>query len=96
MSQVHIRSETDVPQGWRYVVDVDHEDGTRTTHRLRLAWVDHNHWAGDRVIPPNLVAKALITSLLGAGLDGPLPERFDAAAARRWVEGIDESIREML
>ena len=49
-----------------------------------------------RGIPPNLVAKALVACLLGAGLEEPLPERFDAAAARRWVEDIDESIRALL
>jgi len=96
MPQVHIRSETDIPQGWRYVVEIDHDDQTRTTHRLRLAWVDHNHWTGDRSIPPCRVAQALVEVLLAAELPEPLPDRFDAATARRWLEGLDRSLRALL
>ena len=96
MPQVHIQSETDVPQGWRYVVEITGEDGSVSVHRLRLAWVDHNHWAGDRSVPPNRVAKALVESLLEAGLEEPLPERFDAAAARRWLDDADGAVRSRL
>lgn len=94
MAQVSIRTETDIPQGWRYAVEVLHDDGSRTDHRLRLAWVDHNHWAGERSIPPSRVAEALVESLLDAG--HPVPDRFDAATARRWLPDLDRRITERL
>lgn len=96
MPQVHVTSESDVPQGWRYIIDIEHDDGSRSTHRLRLAWVDHNHWTGERSIPPSRVAKALVECLLAAGLGGPLPDRFDAATARRWSPAIDDTLASML
>jgi hypothetical protein len=96
MPKVHVTSESDIPQGWRYVIDIDHDDGSHSTHRLRLAWVDHNHWAGERSIPPSRVAQVLIERLLAARLDEPLPERFDAATARRWVPSIDDELSEEL
>ena len=92
MPQVHITREDDIPQGWRYVIDIDHDDGSRTTHRLRLAWVDHNHWAGERSIPPSRVAQALVEYLLVADLKDPLPDRFDAATARRWAPALDNEL----
>ena len=94
MPQVHIQTETDVPQGWRYVVEIAHDDGSRTAHRLRLAWVDHNHWAGERPIPPSRVAHALIEALVAVGR--PLPARFDASTARRWLPDLDDQIAERL
>lgn len=90
MPQVDIQSESEVPQGWRYVVEVTHDDGSRTVHRLRLAWVDHNHWAGERPVPPSRVAQALVESLIDAGR--PLPDRFDASTARRWLDGADDAV----
>lgn len=89
---VHIRSETEVPQGWRYVIDIDRRGGETTTHRVRLSWVDHNHWAGERPFPPSRVVQALLESLLEADPGIELPERFDAATARRWVEDIDAHV----
>lgn len=94
MPQVQIQSETDIPQGWRYAVEITHDDGAHATHKLRLAWVDHNHWTGERSIPPSRVAQALVESLVAAG--HPLPDRFDASTARRWVADLDQQIAERL
>ena len=96
MPQVHIRSESDIPQGWRYVIEIDHDDGSHSTHHLRLAWVDHNHWAGERSITPSRVAQALVEYLLAAELEEPLPDRFDAATVRRWLPAIDEELAGVL
>lgn len=96
MSTVHIRSESEVPQGWRYVVEIDHESGGRSSHRVRLAWVDHNFWTGERPIPPSRVAQAVVEYLLAARPDDDLPDRFDAAMARRWAPAIDRELPERL
>lgn len=89
---VHVRSETEVPRGWRYVVDIDRPEGGTTTHRVRLGWVDHNHWTGERPFTPSHVVRTLLECLMEAdpGLD--LPERFDAATARRWLPALDEAL----
>jgi hypothetical protein len=96
MPAVRVRSETEVPQGWRYVVEIERADGAVSTHRVRLAWVDHNHWTGERPIPPSRVAGALVECLLEADPGRVLPERFDAATARRWAPGIDGMMPERL
>lgn len=94
MPQVNVQTETDIPQGWRYAVEVLHDDGSLSNHRLRLAWVDHNHWSGERSIPPSRVAQALVESLLDAGRQ--VPDRFDASTARRWLPDLDHRIAERL
>ncbi|MBK7404923.1 MAG: hypothetical protein IPJ41_09890 [Phycisphaerales bacterium] len=91
MTQVRIQSETEVPQGWRYVVEVSRESGRRVL-RMRLAWVDHNFWAGDRAVPPSRVAQAVVEYLLESRPDDELPDRFDAAMARRWSPEIDREL----
>ncbi len=96
MATVHIRSESEVPQGWRYVVEIDHDSGAPTSHRVRLAWVDHNFWTGERPIPPSRVAQAVVEYLLAARPDDDLPDRFDAAMARRWAPAIDRELPERL
>ena len=92
MPVVRIKTETEVPQGWRYVVEIQHAQGETTTHRLRLAWVDHNFWTGERAVPPSRVAQAVVEYLLAARPDDDLPDRFDAAMARRWAPSIDREL----
>lgn len=75
-------------------MEIAPDGGEPATVRLRLAWVDHNHWTGERSIPPSRVAQALVESLLAAG--HTLPDRFDASTARRWVPDLDRRIAERL
>jgi hypothetical protein len=89
---VRVKTETEVPQGWRYVVEIEHARGGTTTHRLRLAWVDHHFWSGERPVPPSRVAQAVVEYLLAARPDDDLPDRFDAAMARRWAPAIDREL----
>jgi hypothetical protein len=96
MPTVHVKSESEVPQGWRYHIEVNHDGARLSVHRLRLAWVDHNFWTGERPIPPSRVAQAVIEYLLAARPDDDLPDRFDAAMARRWAPAIDRELPERL
>jgi len=94
---VTIKSEADIPRGWRYRVEIIHPDKSRTEHRVRMAWVDHNHWAADRAIPPSTIVRAVLACVLAHREgDSPLPDRFDAALARRWVPGIDQELDRFL
>lgn len=96
MPTVRIKTETEVPQGWRYLVEIEAESGNRSDHRLRLAWVDHNFWTGERPIHPSRVAQAVVEYLLAARPDDDLPDRFDAAMARRWAPAIDRELPPLL
>lgn len=87
---VKVCSETEVPQGWRYVVEVSRPEGPASSHRVRLGWVDHNHWAGERPVAPSRVIKAMLECLLESDPARALPDRFDAATARRWDDRLDE------
>ena len=62
-------------------------------HEVTLAWVDHEHWSGGR-FPPSTVVERLFGVLLEQRLD--IPERFDAATARRWFRELDEELMRRL
>lgn len=96
MAEVRIQSETEIPQGWRYVVEVMADGEAPSVHRVRLAWVDHNFWAGERAVAPSRVAQAVVEFLLEARPDDELPDRFDAAMARRWAPEIDRELARRL
>src|SRR5688500_9344010 len=57
--------------------------GRDTRHEVSLSWVDYEHWSHGRIAPER-VARAVVETLIDAQWL-PLPARFDAATARRWV-----------
>ena len=95
-AHIHIRSEAEVPGGWRYVVEIERAEGAATAHRVRLSWVDHNHWTGERPFTPSHVVQKLLECLLEVAPAVDLPDRFDASTARRWVEGLDAEVSRLL
>lgn len=95
MTQIDVQTETENAQAkcWDYMVLVHHESGQTTEHRVRLSWLDHEHWSGGRTAPSKVV-QCVVERLVARGLNGGLPEKFDAAKARRWFPGIDQELRE--
>ncbi len=90
---ITILAEQDIPRGWRYHIEILDHAGNRSEHWVRLAWVDHNHWAADRALSPSTVVRGVIACVLAQRTgEDPLPERFDAATCRRWVPGIDQDL----
>jgi len=77
-------------------VEVARGEHPTTVHRVRLGWVDHNHWTGERPFSPSRVVQALFECLLEASPTVELPERFDASTARRWVDSLDTEIASRL
>ena len=77
-------------------MEVAHGESPASIHRVRLGWVDHNHWTGERPFAPSRVVQALLECLLEADPPVELPERFDAATARRWVNSLDTEIASRL
>ena len=65
-----------------------------TRHEVSLSWVDYEHWSHGRVAPER-VARAVVESLIDAQWL-PLPPRFDAATARRWLAHLDDAVRARL
>ncbi len=94
MTRIDVQTETENPRAmcWDYTVVVEQDSGVTTQHQIRLAWVDHEHWSGGR-LPPSQVIQTVVEKLLAHGMDGALPERFDAARARRWFPGIDRELK---
>ena len=95
MISVHVIAETEGARGWVYALRVEHADGSSTSHELRLAWVDHNHWAGDRPLPPSRVAAA-VSTYAAERIDAGLPARFDASTVRRWLPEVDRDLAALL
>lgn len=89
---VSLGTETETDHGWTYEVVIDRADGRRTTHRVTLAWVDHDHLSGGSA-PPSRVAEAALRAALPELSERPLPERFDIATVRRLVPDLPERMR---
>jgi hypothetical protein len=94
VAEVVIGRETEEPGAWIFEVLVK-RGGAHTEHRLRLAWPDYEHWSHGAAAPER-VAKAVVEAVLGLAPERELPEKFDAAAGRRWAAGMDERVRERL
>ncbi|GMV24877.1 MAG: hypothetical protein AMXMBFR58_09080 [Phycisphaerae bacterium] len=94
MTRIHVQTEVENAPSkcWDYTVRVEHDSGSCTEHRVRLSWVDHEHWSGGR-LPPSQVVEAVVERLVAHGMTDSLPERFDAARARRWFPQIDRELR---
>jgi hypothetical protein len=82
-----ILREREEPGCWRFEL----RDGGRL-HHLRLAWADYDLLSpsGDR--SPAAVAEAVFLFLRSRPELSPLPDRLDAAWARRIVPGADAMI----
>ena len=99
-SKVECTQVLDDPRGWACVVQVGAEPDA-TTHEIRLAWCDHDHWSGGLVGPGELMER-LVRFLIearvspahpDAAIPWPLPAKFDAAKARRWCPAVDSELR---
>jgi len=85
---VEIITEEDTTGGWLYHARISRGGQAREVF-VQLAWVDHDHWSGGRCAP-SLVIERLLKTLVERAPDLELPERFNAASARRWVPEIDQ------
>ncbi|MEO1534470.1 MAG: hypothetical protein AAFS11_02785 [Planctomycetota bacterium] len=87
MPRVTITQESDTPFGWRFAVEISSRRAGTTTHELTMSFQDYELLClGTR--PPSQVAADLVERLVSGEIENapkPLPERFDAATARRWT-----------
>jgi hypothetical protein len=94
VAEVVIGREVEEVGAWTFEVTV-RRGAAETHHRLRLAWPDYEHWSHGSSAPER-VAKAVVEAVLELAPERELPEKFDAAAGRRWAAGMDERVRERL
>ncbi len=94
VAEVVIGREVEEAGAWVFDVTV-RRAGTETRHHLRLAWADYEYWSHGAAAPER-VARAVVESVLDLAPERVLPEKFDAAAGRRWAVGMDERVRERL
>ena len=92
---IDVKTELEEGRGWSYLVEVRHDDGTVTSHTVKLAWVDHDHWTGGSVAPSRTV-EAVLKYVMTHVPEQGFPATFDAARARRWVPRIDRELRTAL
>ncbi len=91
--RVEVQTEEDRPGGWSYLVLVHRSQGM-CEHTVTLSWRDHDYWCGG-ASAPSRVMQALIEYVLRHDTP-PLPARFDAARARRWLPQIDQELRAVI
>ncbi len=92
---VEVLTESEVSGGWSHTVRVRRAEGAESTHIVRLAWVDHDHWSAG-ASAPSRVTEAVVRLLVACEPILELPERFDASTARRWLPGIDQELARVL
>lgn len=89
MPTIEITREHDTPTGWRFEVRITSRRGGSTTHKLTMSFQDYEVLCrGTR--PPSDVAAELVERLVSGEIENapkPLPVRFDAATATRWMAG---------
>ncbi|MBC03448.1 MAG: hypothetical protein CMJ34_09140 [Phycisphaerae bacterium] len=88
--------EREDSNGTRWTVQVIDPDGGLRRSGVRLAWADYDVWCPDGSLPPMRIAEAVVAFALGRPEFDPLPDKLDAAAARRKVKGADRMIAELL
>lgn len=93
MPRVEVIEQHETAQGWRHRVRIGptRPDAGATEHTVLLSFQDYELWSGGAV-SPSTITKRLVELLLSGRIElapRPLPERFDAALARRWG-GVDE------
>ena len=96
MTTIRVTEESDSATGWTHSVSITHDDGKIQALTVTLCFQDYEYWSGGSR-PPERVTESLIESLLhpeeGSNVPSPLPEKFDASAARRWMPEIDHTLR---
>jgi hypothetical protein len=92
LARVIVHAETDSPRGWRYQVVVERDGFGASDHEVTLSWADHEYWCGGHDPPSSVVERfvGVVASRAGEGrVPSPLPARFDASTARRWLPELD-------
>jgi hypothetical protein len=96
MTTIRVTEESDSRTGWTHSVSITNDEGRVQTLTVTLCYQDYEYWSGGSR-PPERVTEALIESLLapeeGSKVPRPLPEKFDASTARRWMPEIDHALR---
>ncbi len=91
---IRITDETDVPRGWSFTATIA-GPGHRSTHDVRLSWVDYDHWSRGSA-PPVRVVELCLRFLVERIAEGTLPPRFDVATMVRRHPELDEHLRTAL
>ncbi|HYE60515.1 MAG TPA: hypothetical protein VD997_00840 [Phycisphaerales bacterium] len=89
--RVEVQTEEERPGGWSYLVIIHRTEGAQE-HTVTLSWRDHDYWCGGASAPSRVV-QAVIEYVLRNDAPAPLPLKFDAAKARRWLPRIDQELR---
>lgn len=96
MTAVRVEQESQTRTGWTHSVTLTLADGSVQQLTVTLCFQDYEYWSGG-TRPPERVTEALIECLLDpdedANVPEPLPDRFDASTARRWMPSLDSCLR---
>lgn len=95
MAVVTVEREEAVDRGWDFTVRVESGATLESTHLVRLAWADYDHWTAGRVPPAN-VAEGVVRFALTQGSARSLPATIDAARLRRRHPEIDTRIGDLI
>lgn len=95
MAEIDVKTECEAQRGWTYEVEVRRDDGSVSSHTVKLAWVDHQHWTGGSIAPSRTI-EAVLRYIMEQVPALAFPPVFDAARARRWLPRIDRELKTAL
>lgn len=94
LCRVEVDTETECEHGWSYGATIQHQNGTKTSHTVTLAWCDHDHWSGGRTAPSKVIQAVLEYAVAHLrASSSSLPAKFDAARIRRLCPLLDAELR---
>jgi hypothetical protein len=94
MPTVHVKSEVQMPRGWKFAVEIG--EGSRMHgYEVTLSWSDYDLWSHGRVGPERVV-KAAFEFLLQREPAGEILSKFDCAAIRRFFTDVDRELPKLI
>ncbi|MCK4873854.1 MAG: hypothetical protein KAS72_14130 [Phycisphaerales bacterium] len=95
MTRIHVLTETDQPNGWRFEVKLADDAGSPTKHVVTLSWQDYDLWSRGAARPERVVT-SLFTFLLQHEPKEQILREFDAAVVRRYFPEVDKRLPGLL
>lgn len=93
-AEVHVLTERELDGGWLFEVAIRRGvDAPESRHEARLAWVDYEHWSHGSAAPERVI-RAVVEAMMSLCPERGIPDKFDAATARRWHREMDGLVRE--
>ncbi|MFG0329661.1 MAG: hypothetical protein ACF8PN_07135 [Phycisphaerales bacterium] len=92
MPEIRVETESEIVNGWSFEVVIIEPGVAPARRRVSLSWADYDYWCQGRA-RPEAVVHAVVEVVLEERTLAEIPDRFDAAIARRWIPDADQRLQ---